>query len=389
MDSALRFSWAKSENAMGYLVYYREKGADQWISSDVGDNNSLTVGNLTNGVTYEFCVEAYNQAGVSPRSVVAEGAPKAQTINGPALPTENRISNELITVRSDSGAAGNVNWSETPNFNIKHVLDGNYSTFWQSGAYWKDQSFTFDFAEPQSMNYMIYVPRQGDLSYTTGMRDYSATTYRKTADGKYEKIATINANITAKVTKDGTGYLVLELPESNDISRVRVNVGQWEGAKAVTLSEAAFYHLDNTPAEIADLFSNGTFTELKYSKEETLEKVETLRSRVENTNALYLNKDMKLRELNDAKTQAEGGKLATQTGFQSRSTAADSAYGQTASVLQPLGVVASSGSDVVIYADIPAGETVTIVPTQYYADYNAWKGKGIQLQSGRNVISVE
>lgn len=66
-----------------------------------------------------------------------------------------------ITVRSDSGAAGNVNWSETPNFNIKHVLDGNYSTFWQSGAYWKDQSFTFDFAEPQSMNYMIYVPRQG------------------------------------------------------------------------------------------------------------------------------------------------------------------------------------------------------------------------------------
>lgn len=94
---------------------------------------------------------------------------------------------------------------------------------------------------------------------------------------------------------------------------------------------------------------------------------------------------MMLRELNDAKTLAEGGKLATQTGFQSRSTAADSAYGQTASVLQPLGVVASSG----IYADIPAGETVTIVPTQYYADYNAWKGKGIQLQSGRNVISVE
>jgi len=56
--------------------------------------------------------------------------------------------------------------------------------------------------------------------------------------------------------------------------------------------------------------------------------------------------NMMLRELNDAKTLAEGGKLATQTGFQSRSTAADSAYGQTASVLQPLGVVASSGSDV-------------------------------------------
>lgn len=389
MDSALRFSWGNTENALGYLVYYREKGTADWISSDVGNTTSLTVGNLTNGVTYEFCVEAYNQAGISPRSVVAEGAPKAQVINGPALPTENRISNELITVRPDSGAAGNVNKNECPNFQISHVLDGNYATFWQSGAWWKDQSFTFDFAEPQNMNYMIYVPRQGDINYTTGMRNYSATTYRKTSDGSYEKIATINANITAKVTKDGTGYLVLELPESNDISRVKVNVGQWEGAKSVTLSEAAFYHLDQTPAEIADLFANNTFTELKYSKEETLEKIEALRSKVENTNAFYLNKDMMLRELNDAKALAEGTKLDVQTGFQSRSTAADSAYGQTASVLQPLGVVASSGSDVVIYADIPAGETVTIIPTQYYADYNAWKGKGIQLQSGRNILSIE
>lgn len=389
LDAALRFSWGKTENAMGYLVYYREKGTEDWISSDVGDTTSLTVGNLTNSVTYEFCVEAYNQAGISPRSVLAEGAPKAQTINGPALPTANRIDNELITVRPDSGAASNYNKNECPNFNIKHVLDGNYATFWQSGAYWKDQSFTFDFAEPQSMNYMIYVPRQGDLSYTTGMRDYSVTTYRKLSDGSYEKIETLTGNITAKVTKDGSGYLVLELPESDDISRVRVNVGQWEGAKSVTLSEAAFYHLDNTPAEIADLFSNGTFTELKYSKEETLEKIETLRSRVENTNAFYLNKSMMLRELNDAQALAEGRTLAVQTGFQSRSTAADSAYGQTASVLQPLGVTASSGSDVVIYADIPAGETVTIVPTQYFGNYNAWKGKGIQLQSGRNVLSVE
>lgn len=389
MDSALRFSWGKAENAIGYLVYYREKGASDWISSDVGNATTLTVGNLTNGVTYEFCVEAYNQAGISPRSVIAEGAPKAQLINGPALPTMNRIDNDLITVRADSGAAGNVDKNQCPNFTIGHVLDGNYSTFWQSGAYWRDQSFTFDFAQPQSMNYMIYVPRQGDLTYTTGMRNYSATTYRKTSDGSYEQIATIDANITAKVTQDGTGYLVLELPESDDISRVKINVGQWEGAKAVTLSEAAFYHLDQTPAEITDLFANGTFTKLKYGAAETLEKVEALRSKVENTNAFYLKKDMMLRELRDAQALAEGSKLDVQTGFQSRSVSADSAYGQTASVLQPLGVVASSGSDVVIYADIPVGETVTIMPTQYFGNHNAWKGKGIQLQSGRNIISVE
>ena len=388
LDAALRFTWGKAENATGYVVYYREKGAADWISSDVGNTTSLTVGNLVNGTTYEFCVEAYNQAGVSPRSVLAEGAPKSQTIDGPLLPTANRIANDLITVRSDSGVAGNVNKNECPNFQIGHVLDGNYATFWQSGAWWGDQSFTFDFATPQSMNYMIYVPRQGDLSYTTGLRDYSVTTFRKTASGSYEKIQTLNANITAKVTKDGTGYLVLELPESDDISRVKVNVGQWEGAKAVTLSEAAFYHLDDTPVEIADLFANGTFTSLRYTPEETLAKVEALETRVESTNAFYLNKDLMLRELEDAKALAQGGTLEAQNHFQSRSTASDQVYGQTASVLQPLGVVASAGSDVVIYAEIPEGETVTVIPTQYYADYNAWKGAGIQLQSGRNVLSI-
>lgn len=389
MDAALRFSWGKTENTTGYIVYYRQKGTTEWTSKDVQNTTSLTVGNLSNGTTYEFCVEAYNTVGIGPRSAIAEGAPKAQQIEGPALPTENRIDNQWIQVRADSGAAGNVNKNECPNFKIEQVLDGNYATFWQSGAWWGNQSFTFDFTEPQSMNYMIYVPRQGDASYTTGMRDYHITTYRKLPNGTYEKIAEIQDTITAKVTSSDGGYLVLEMPESDDISRVTVNVGQWEGAKSVTLSEAAFYHLDHTPAEIADLFADGTFSTLRYSKEETLQKVEILRSRVENTNAFYLNQEYMLQELNDAQALAEGKTLEVQSGFQSRSTAVDqSAYGQTASVLQPLGVSANSGTEVVIYADIPEGETVTIVPTQYFAEYNAWKGAGIALKNGRNVITI-
>ncbi len=389
MDAALRFGWGKTENATGYTVYYRQKGTTDWTAKDVKDATSLTVGNLENGTTYEFCVEAYNTVGTSPRSVIAEGTPKAQQVEGPDLPTENRIDNQWIQVRPDSGAAGNVNKNECPNFKIEHVLDGNYATFWQSGAWWGDQSFTFDFTEPQSMNYMIYVPRQGDASYTSGIRDYQITTYRKLSDGKYEKIATIKDSVTAKVTSSDGGYSVLEIPEADDISRITVNVGQWEGAKPVTLSEAAFYHLDNTPAEIADLFADGTFSTLRYSKEETLQKVEDLRGRVENTNAFYLNRELMIQELNDAQALAEGQTLEVQSGFQSRSNAVDqAAFGQTASVLQPLGVSVNSGTEIVIYADIPEGETVTIVPTQYFAEYNAWKGAGIALKEGRNVITI-
>ena len=235
---------------------------------------------------------------------------------------------------------------------------------------------------------MIYVPRQGDISYTTGMRDYVITTYRKTAENTYEKIDTVSSAITAKVTKNDTGYLVLEIPESDDISRITVNVGQWEGAKAVTLSEAAFYHLDNTPAEIADLFADGAFSTLKYSASETLSKVEELRSRVKSTNAFYLNKDIMLQELNDAVAIAEGAAFELKSDFQSRNTSSDSQYGQTASILQPLGVTAKAGNDVIIYAHIPEGEEVFVVPTQYFAEVSSWKGDAIALKNGRNIISI-
>ena len=43
---------------------------------------------------------------------------------------------------------------------------------------------------------------------------------------------------------------------------------------------------------------------------------------------------------------------------------------------------------VTIYAHIPENETVYVVPTQYYAEANAWQGAGIPLQNGRNIIEI-
>ena len=41
-----------------------------------------------------------------------------------------------------------------------------------------------------------------------------------------------------------------------------------------------------------------------------------------------------------------------------------------------------------VYAEIPEGESVTLVPTQFYAESNSWKGTPITLQNGRNVITM-
>ena len=74
--------------------------------------------------------------------------------------------------------------------------------------------------------------------------------------------------------------------------------------------------------------------------------------------------------------------------FQSRSGRADSTYGQSASDLQPLGISAEAGATVAIYAQLPEGETVSIVPTQYYGESGIWRGTSVQLRNGRNHIYI-
>lgn len=78
-DSLAVVSWASSQGADGYVLYYRAGGSvapgDQGVQRKVDVSSPYTVTGLENGVVHAFAVAAYNAAGEGPASAVATTTP--------------------------------------------------------------------------------------------------------------------------------------------------------------------------------------------------------------------------------------------------------------------------------------------------------------------------
>lgn len=402
MDKALSLSWKETENATYYRVFYKKASDTDYVEIPDG---SLTVpkaviGGLENKTVYHLYVIAGNNIGESPKSDITEGIPDKLEVEAPKIPTLNMIDRSNIeSVVMDN--KNNVLASEYPNgFDVWNVADGDYGTHWTARVFWESNQFTFTFKEAEEMNYMVYVPRL-DGNYRKSLERYSITVWdeegnqKNLVSGKY-----ISMNSTT------SGYIILPF-EKTTVKKLAVSLAQWAGSPTgVSLAEAVFYKSDNLESEVRGLFANDTYTELtaeaKADKTATLKKIEDLRAQANDANGYYVDKDVLLDELTLAEGLLNGNEDALgviKEGVQSRSTGADSTkYKQSGSDLQPLGAVAYSTAyaernkkdqtKVTIYAHIPEGEKVYIVPTQYFAEANAWQGGGIALQNGRNIIEI-
>jgi len=78
-DSLAVISWASSQGADGYVLYYRAGGAvapgDQGVQRKVDVSSPYTVMGLENGVIHAFAVAAYNAAGEGSPSAIATTTP--------------------------------------------------------------------------------------------------------------------------------------------------------------------------------------------------------------------------------------------------------------------------------------------------------------------------
>ena len=385
-DTALRISWSKTKDAAYYQVFYREQGGDSW--KQWGDNltgTSAVITGLTNGTAYEVAVKAGNHKGVGPFSAIASGTPDKEGFEMPALPETNRIDNSEITsiVMQDPG---NVDKKLCPNFNLsKDLTDNDPNTYWVAQEWYRSSNITFTFDTPHDMNYLLVVPylaaphKNIIKTYSLVIRD---TQGQILLDASYRASA-----ITAE------GYLILSFPEVKGAKSVTLGLAEVEGGGArVSISEIAFYNSDTLAVEIADLFTDGTFTALKSQVE--LADIIALRERLTAMSSYYMDRTRLADELNLAQALLNKDSDAlglVKNDFQSRSTsaAADQAAGQSASDLQPLGITAQAGATVAIYAQLPDDATVYVVPTQYYGESGVWKGTPVALKNGRNYISVQ
>lgn len=383
-DTALRLSWSKTKDATYYQVYYRVKGEDQfqtWGSTTASLGTVIT--GLTNGTEYEVAVRAGNNHGLGDYSAIALGTPKRESFEMPELPTTGRIDNSEIS-SIVMGDRNNVDKNLCPNFNVSTDLtDNDPNTYWVAATWWDNSSITYTFATTHKMNYLLLVPYL-DAAYKNRIANYTVTL-------KGESGETLATYYREGVNVNSSNYYIITFPETEGVKSVTLALGEKAGGPRVSVSEIAFYESDTLAEDIANLFSDGTFTALKGSVEEA--DITALSDRLTVLSSFYMDLNRLRDELNLAtKLLAEDTSALglVKNDFQSRSTnaAADKAAGQTASDLQPLGITAAAGATVAIYAQLPDDATVYVVPTQFYGESGVWKGTPVALENGRNYITV-
>ncbi len=381
-DGSLRLSWGKTKDATYYQVFYRESGRSSFTQygGDLSVTSTIITG-LTNDVAYEVAVKAGNNKGTGPYSATASGTPHREELDMPDLPAEDRIDSSLIesVVMANSS---NVNRELCPSFAPMQVVDGSAATYWVAKDWPLDSHFTYTFKEPQDMDYVVLVP------YLAGNYKYALSSYTVTAKDSQDNVLLRETLYHAPAMDAQKNYLVLPFTLVKGVKSLSISLNEREGNGCrVSISEMAFYTSDGLTGDIADLFTDGSFSALKSGV--TQERIDSLSERLEARPDFYLSflRD-ELALAQKLLNQEQNALGVVKDDFQSRSGSLDAQYGQSASDLQPLGVTVRAGATIAVYAQLPTDEPVYVVPTQYFGESGIWRGAAIRLVNGRNYITV-
>lgn len=381
-DGSLRVSWGKTKDAAYYQLFYRKSGQSSFTQygGDLSGTSAIITG-LANDVAYQVAVKAGNNKGTGPYSATASGTPHREELAMPELPAEDRIDNSMI----ESVVMANPNNVDTglcPNFAPTQVADGNAATYWVAHSWSWDSHFTFTFKQPQDMDYVVLVP------YLAGNYKYALRSYTVTAKDSQDNVLLRETLYYAPSMDPQKNYLVLPFTLVKGVSSLSISLNEREGNGCrVSISELAFYTSDGLTGDIANLFTDGSFSALRDGV--TQEQIDGLSARLDARPDFYLSFLRDELALAQSLLNKEQNVLGVvKSGFRSRGSGLDKEYGQSASDLQPLGVTVRAGTTVAVYAQLPTDEPVYVVPTQYFGESGIWRGTAIRLVNGRNYITV-
>jgi len=388
-DSALNVSWKKTKDAVSYNVFIKETSSEDYrkVAEDIEEVSYLIDG-LDNDIEYSIYITAKNNVGESKPSVIVTGTPKKEIIEIPKIPTLRRMDNSNIESIQLTDP-NNVKMEFYPDgFDIWNVADGDYSTHWTSIVWYKNATINFTLKEPVEMDYLVYVPRiDGDFRKT--LDTYNITVWEEGDDlNSPGRVLEYGTKIIHN--SNTTGFAILPF-EKTKVKKIAVCTNMWAGAPTViSLSEIAFYEYYSLDDRIKALFTDETFTSV--SSRATLEEINSLREEVNNAEGFFVNQSILNSELELAEALLNNDSSALgviKNGIQSRNAEVDNKnYQKSINTFEPLGIVAKANEKIIVYAKIPIGESVKLVPTQYYSEASNMSGTPIELANGRNIITV-
>lgn len=379
-DGGLLVTWKKTADAMKYNLYYKKTADRQYSRIENIYNPSHALGRLENDIQYDVYVTAVNPVGESVPSLVSQAIPHKLKVKDPGIPRKNIIDSKHITQIS-MVYPNNVKKEEYPNgFDLNNIVDGDFATHWTARIWWESSGFNITFDEAREMNFLTYVTRL-DGNYKNSLSTYKITVWEDGDDlTKPGKLIVENGKVTMIASKEenNTGkYAVLTFPKTN-VRKITVETKVWDGAPTwASMSELCFYDYYDLVDNIEDLFGNNTFTALK--PDTTQKKIDDIRALLNAEDSYYVDSEILAGELDLAESLLPGN--TSEAGLVKAGIESMDGF-------QPLGVSGLTGNEFLVYADIPAGETLELVATQYFAEAGSWMGKSIKISEGRNIIQI-
>ena len=411
MDGALRVSWKAGKIATYYEVHYCEKGTEQWQQAGGRlTDTSVTIDNLTNGVTYTLYVVAGNDIGLGPRSDIAEGTPEAVKIERPeGIPTEGLLDrSKIASVQlADKNNYDRNSYTANKPFAPENVIDGDYATHWTAatgGSNWnRDEHIIVTFTEPVNLSNALWVPRL-DGAYPTYLRAYSFRVWYEGDDlsspgtqivphpssgiSDAAGAASNWPNVPNFSTLSSDRFAIMPLGNQKNVVKISIAAEQRD-YYTVSCSELLFMEYDpehDLDGDVAKLFADDLHTQL--AEGVTAETVSALKERLagdERKYCLYPNTLADELALAEELLNTKKSSGVVIEGLDARK--ADSSA--SSSDLQPLGVTAEAGDEITIYASgIPDGQSLTVHATQFNSEVSGWRGSMGTLVNGRNVLKV-
>lgn len=385
-EGSLTVSWKKAENASAYNVYYK-KSTDPDFKKAVTNTTSLshTIYGLQNDVEHTIYVTGTNKIGEGARSIEVVGIPEKVIVEPPVIPTKNKLSKDNIE-KIELAHPDYYDHNMYPKMDISWVADDDYNTHWVARAWWETNSLTFTFVQPKDMNHLVYSARL-DGNFRKSLSTYNITVWLENDDLTKPGRKIIESKPIPSNTSEAKGYVVLPFPKQEKVKKLSVQLAIWNSAPTnVSASEVVFYEYYDVNERVKALFKNKIFTELADGVTE--KQIDEIIKEVTDEDGYYVNKATLLDELNLAKKLL--AKDPNALGLVKDKIYAIDGSNDVSRVNEfiPLGVSAPAGSTVVVYADIPEGETVSVIPTQHYSEASALTGAPITLTSGRNEIEV-